>query len=160
VKNTYFSIFTSQEKENIVGFIQKDFPDAETELKQDKFIVFKTSVEPKFFTEIGYLEKTFLLIKQFDKLKGNYFKPMFQWAGRHSFEQITEVNKHFGFKSFRIILKDKEKTISGHRRAIKSLERKIANETRLTINRVNPDTEIWIMHTAGDYGFIIFKLAK
>ncbi|HQQ22151.1 MAG TPA: hypothetical protein PLZ70_01965, partial [Candidatus Paceibacterota bacterium] len=118
MKNTYLSI-TSPKEENLTELLQKNLPDIEIELAQDNFIIFKTSLEPKIFTKIEPSIKTFFLIKRFDNLEGNYFKPMFQWAGRHSLEQISDINKYFGFKSFRIVLKDKKKTLSGHRRAIK-----------------------------------------
>ena len=159
VKNTYLSIISPKE-ENLTELLQKNLSDIEIELAQDGLIVFKTSLEPKIFTKIEPSIKTFFLIKRFDNLEGNYFKPIFQWAGRHSLEQISDINKYFGFKSFRIVLKDKKKTLSGHRRAIKALENKISKETNLAVNRVNPDTEIWIVHTSQGYGFIIFKITK
>jgi len=130
VKNTYLSI-TSPKEENLTELLQKNLPDIEIELAQDSFIIFKTSLEPKIFTKIEPPIKIFFLIKKFDNLEGNYFKPMFQWTGRHSLEQISDINKYFGFKSFRIVLKDKKKTLSGHRRAIKALENKISKETSL-----------------------------
>jgi len=64
-----------------------------------------------------------------------------------------------GFKSFRIVINDNNKMVSTHRRAVKAMERKISYETEMAVDRVNPDTEIWIMHTKDKFGFILFKIS-
>jgi len=160
MKNTFVSTFSSQSTEDVGKLIQKDIFDIEIELMIEKFIIYKTSTDFKKLSLINYLNNTFVLIKKFDDLTGTYFKPMFQWAGRNTFEQVKEVSKQMGFKSLRVILYDKNKIVSGHRRAIKALERQISNEINLKVDRVKPDTEVWVVHTAEGYGFILLKITR
>jgi hypothetical protein len=53
-------------------------------------------------------------------LRENILSRCFNGQADTHLKQISDINKYFGFKSFRIVLKDKKKTLSGHRRAIKA----------------------------------------
>ena len=160
MKETYFSTFSGQVAKTIQNQIINDIKDVEIEITEDKFIVYQTSAELKKLSMIDYLNNTFILIKRFDQLKGTYFKPIFQWAGRHNFEKVEEYAKKLGFGSLRIIINDNSRIVSGHRRAVKALERQIANQTNLRVDRVNPNTEVWIMHTKSGYGFVLLKVTN
>jgi hypothetical protein len=158
MKETYLSTFAPQISDKIQSQIQEDVKDIEVDIVGDRFIAYKTAIDLKKLSLIEYLNNTFVLIKRFDQLTGTYFKPIFQWAGRHNFEKVEEISKKMGFNSLRIIINDNSKIVSGHRRAVKALERQISNQTNLRVNRVNPDTEVWILHTRSGYGFILLKV--
>jgi len=154
-KISYLATFQREESGIIKDFLSSKINDIEFEIISESFLVFKTSKDIKQEDKIKNL---YIVLKKFENLKGTYFKPIFQWAGRHTFESLKKINENFGFKTFRIILQDKNKIISGHRRAIKSLEKKISDESEMRIDRVSPHTEIWITHTKDSYGFILFKI--
>lgn len=160
MKETYFSTFSGQIAKTIQDQIISDIKDVEIEIIKDKFIVYQTTIDLKKLSMLEYLNNTFVVLKRFDQLRGTYFKPIFQWAGRHDFEKVEEYAKEFGLSSLRIIINDNSRIVSGHRRAVKALERQISNQTNLRINRVNPDTEIWILHTKSGYGFVLLKVTN
>lgn len=159
-KNSYLVTFKHEDKENIKDNLLSLINDIELEHENLNSFLFKSYLDVKNTVKSDEIKNLFVVIKKFDDLTGTYFKPIFQWTGRHNFEDIKEINHGFGFKSFRIIIQDKERIISGHRRAIKSLEKKISGNTGMKINRVNPETEIWITHTKDNYGFILFKITS
>lgn len=160
MKNSYLVTFSSGDLNLAKEFLISELSDIEFEVEVDRVIVFNTSKSINNLSDNKIINNIFVLIKRFDNLTGYYFKPIFQWAGRHDFIEIRELNKRLGFKTFRAILMDRNKVISGHRRAIKALENQISNQSDLRIDRVSPDTEVWIYHTKEGYGFILFKISK
>ena len=156
----YLSTFQPSDKSNILSELPKLIPDVKIDINSDNFIFYTTGFNNIKVLENDILRNTFVVIKKFDKLTGNYFKPIFQWSGRHNFEDISPVIKSFGYKSFRLIINEDFRIISGHRRAVKALERQISGQTGLRIDRVNPSTEIWILHTRDGYGFVMLKISN
>ena len=159
MEEAYLSTFNPSEKEEVKYLLEKEINDIEFELDKNRFKVYKTSRSAKEIVDKNYLTNSFIVIKRFDELTGSYFKPIFQWLGRHSFENLKNIKNKLGFKSFRIVINDNNKMVSTHRRAVKAMERKISYETEMAVDRVNPDTEIWIMHTKDKFGFILFKIS-
>jgi hypothetical protein len=158
--NYYLSTFQSSDRAGVAEVLNSLLPDVKIEINSDKYFLYSTDLNIKKIPENDLLRNTFIVIKKFDKLTGNYFKPIFQWGGRHNFEDILPTTKSMGYKSFRLILSEKFRVISGHRRAVKALERQISKQTGLKIDRVSPSTEIWILHTKEDYGFVMLKINK
>lgn len=158
MKKTYLATFSTNKSEEVLKYLRSDIKDIKIDLELKRSIVFATSKSPGFLSKLDYLNSVFLVIKKFDNLTGTYFKPIFQWSGRHSLEIIGKKAKQLGYKSFRIILKDKNKISSGYRRALKSLEKKISKEMGMRIDRVSPDTEVWILYTREKFGFILLKI--
>ena len=156
----YLSTFQPSDKSNILSELPKLIPDVKIDINSDNFIFYTTCFNNIKVLENELVRNTFIVIKKFDKLTGNYFKPIFQWSGRHNFEDISPVIKSFGYKSFRLIINEDFRIISGHRRAVKALERQISGQTGLRIDRVNPSTEIWILHTRDGYGFVMFRITN
>ena len=158
--NYYLSTFQSSDRAGVAEVLNSLLPDVKIEINSDKYFLYSTDLNIKKIPENDLLRNTFIVIKKFDKLTGNYFKPIFQWAGRHNFEDILPTLKSLGYKSFRLILNEDFKIISGHRRAVKALERQIAKQTGVRVDRVSPSTEIWILHTKDDYGFVMLKITN
>ena len=158
--NYYLSTFQPSDKNDASDILIKLIPDVKIEINSDNYIFYTTKSNNPKSIKNDIIKNNFLVIKKFDELTGNYFKPIFQWSGRHNFEDITPKIKSLGYKSFRIVLNDNFKIISGHRRAVKALERQISNQTGLKIDRVNPSTEIWILHTKDKYGFVMLKISN
>lgn len=158
--NYYLSTFQSSDRPSVIEVLNKLLPNGKIEINSGKYIFYSTGSNIKNIFESDLIRSTFIVIKKFDKLTGNYFKPIFQWAGRHSFEDLTPAIKASGYKSFRLILSEDFRIISGHRNAVKALERQISNQTGLKIDRVSPSTELWIVHTKDDYGFIMLKITN
>ena len=156
----YLSTFQPSDKSNILSELPKLIPDVKIDINSDNYIFYTTGFNNIKVLENELVRNTFIVIKKFDKLTGNYFKPIFQWSGRHNFEDISPVIKSFGYKSFRLIINEDFRIISGHRRAVKALERQISGQTGLRIDRVNPSTEIWILHTRDGYGFVMFRITN
>lgn len=160
MKEAYISIFSNTVNTDKEEALRNILNNVDIEFKGNKYLIYKHSQIPKGLSTIEDFKNTFLIIKKFDQLTGNYFKPIFQWAGRHNFEDILPTLKSLGYKSFRLILNEDFKIISGHRRAVKALERQIAKQTGVRVDRVSPSTEIWILHTKDDYGFVMLKITN
>ncbi len=160
MKNSFVSTFSKSKENEIRKYFSEHSSAIEPELFTSNIVVYKTTLRPEQLAETPDLNSIFILIKKFDDLTGSYFKPMFQWSERHTFEMVGQISKSFGFKSFRAIISDNDRIISSHRNAIKALERKISKETGLKVNRVNPDTEVWVVHTKDRYGFIMCKISS
>ncbi len=158
--NYYLSTFQPSDKSNVSSILPNLIPNVKIEINSHNFIFYTTNLNNIKSLETEIMRNTFLVIKKFDKLTGNYFKPIFQWAGRHNFEDLMPTIRTSGYKSFRLILSEDFKVISGHRNAVKALERQISNQTGLKIDRVSPSTELWIIHTKDDYGFIMLKITN
>lgn len=156
----YLSTFQPSDIGSVPIVLTKLIPNIKIDINSDNFIFYTTGFNNIKVLENDILRNTFVVIKKFDKLTGNYFKPIFQWSGRHNFEDILLAIKSLGYKSFRLILNDDFRIVSGHRRAVKALERQISSQTGLRIDRVNPSTEIWILHTKDGYGFVMLKISN
>ncbi|MBW6442063.1 hypothetical protein K0B04_04150 [Patescibacteria group bacterium] len=155
---TYLSTFSPENSVVVKDLFINKINDIVIELEARGIIVFSTSKKFNKSLDDKLLNNTFLVIKQFDNLVGTYFKPIFQWAGRHSLANLENTAKELGFKSFRIVTKDKGKIVSRYKRAVKAMENKIGKEIGMRVNRLNPDTEIWIMYTKDKFGFILLKI--
>lgn len=156
---TYVSTFSKNKRNEVENYLKENSKAIQVELLSENIIVFNTSKDISQISSIPNLNSLFILIKRFDQLTGSYFKPMFQWSERHSFEILGGISKSFGFKTFRGIISEGDRIISGHRNAIRSLERKVSKQTGLRIDRVSPDTEVWVTHTKDGYGLIMCKIS-
>lgn len=158
MENTYLVTFSANKSDTVVKYLNQNFSDVKIDLLLDKYVTFSTSKSVIPVSNNKDINNIFFIAKRFDNLTGSYFKPIFQWSGRHSLEIIGKKAKGLGYKSFRLILNDKGKIRSGYRRAIKSLENKISKETGMIVNRVSPNTEVWLTYTVEKYGFILLKI--
>jgi hypothetical protein len=158
MKDTYLATFSINKSGDVINSLRSDVSDINIEIEMRRYVVFSTSKNFDHLLGLDYLNSVFIVIKKFDNLTGTYFKPIFQWSGRHSLENIGKKAKKLGFKSFRLVLKDKNKIRSEYRRAVKSMENKISRETGMRVNRVSPDTEVWILYTQEKFGFILLKI--
>jgi hypothetical protein len=158
MKQKYLGTFSNNNLEKVVENLTSEINDIVIETKLNRSVVFTTSKNINRLSSLDYLNSVFLVIKQFDDLTGTYFKPIFQWSGRHSLDLIGKKGKELGYKSFRLVLKDKNRKSSSYRRAVKSLENKISKETGMRVDRVSPDSEVWILYTKEKYGFILLKI--
>jgi hypothetical protein len=159
MNRTYVATFPKDKEDEIKEYFTNHTDNIFQEILTENIVVFKTHLPAEYFSGIPHLSTLFILVKRFENLTGTYFKPIFQWAERHSLEPIKEIGKKFGFKNFRGVISEGDRIISSHRRAIKALERKTAKDTGLEINRVNPDTEIWVTHTRDGWGFVMCKVS-
>lgn len=159
MNSSYIATFPRDKEKEIKEYFTSHNDNIFQEILTENIVVFKTNLPAEYLSDIPYLSTLFILVKRFDNLTGTYFKPMFQWIERHSLESVRETCKKFGFKNFRGVISEGDRIISSHRRAVKALERKTAKDTGLEINRVNPDTEIWVTHTKDGWGFVMCKVS-
>jgi tRNA G10 N-methylase Trm11 len=160
MQNKHVSTFLSGTTELVLEAIEKSIKSPKVELSLDGLVVYETESEVKEIINLDFFNNTFLLLKQFDDLRGNYFRPMFQWANRNNFKNIKNTVEDMGFKTFRVVVSDANQIVSYDKRVIALIEERVAKDLNLKVNRLNPDTEVWFLRRSEGYGFVLLRLTN
>ncbi len=154
----YVSTFPKENSENISEILLKNVQDVEIIKVTDNFVIFKTQKSINEIKNIEGVKSIFILIKMFEKLTDNYFKPVFQWLGRNIIEELPKHVKVDNKKTVRVILFDKKKIVSNHKNAVKALEKQLSRSLGIKTNRLNPTNELWLAHTSDGTGLVMYKI--
>lgn len=159
---TYFSTFITGFSELVRKTLETKIPDLKIDLIEDGVVVYQTSKGIDFIREIHFLNNTFLMLQIFKHLGSNPTDEMMNRALKIKdlfvgLEDLVSKNKN----NFRIMATIDNRFVKMDNSVREKLENNILKiNSRLKLDRTNPDVEFIFINRREGYGFLGFRLTR
>lgn len=157
---TYLATFLS----GTATIVEKSFktliPDVEIQTVLDGGIIFNTAENFQNLTSLGFVNNVFVVIKEYSLSVKATFPSMVKWCETHDLNYLNAFTKKLGFTNFRIRFISTNTFVSYNDTAISNIARKLSKELNITVNRLNPDTELWFMQRGEGYSYVLLRLTN
>lgn len=159
--NKFVSTFTQGCQDIVISELDKKAAKFQVTKLLDGVVSYTSTIAPTQISDFRFLNNTFLEIKEFEELRGDFFKPMIQWAVRHPTPDF--IKRFIGenhLRTYKVVTFKDNKTVGYNPGLLKDIQFKLKNDIGIKLDKTNPDIEFWFFYQKGGYGSYGIRIAK
>lgn len=155
----YFSTFITGFSEVIEHQLKKDFPDVKVTMLLDGLVVYQTNEPIQKVRMIRYFNNTFLLLNHFPITPpGRTEGIVRKLASEIDFKEELRPLMLSRNNSFRLIVSKENQMIAVDKGITRAIEDRVLSATRLQLNPLKADIELWFLLRREDHAFFGVRL--
>lgn len=155
MKHTYFSTFITGFSDLIPEILDQQIKTPIIDYVLDGLVVYETESSVDVIVQLPFLNNSFSLIT---RIEGNGGIDELITSVLHNTPSLSK--EPLRGKTFRIIASKENELQKITHMKLQKLEALFAKELGLTVDRANPDTEIWFLERSEGYSFCGIRLTK
>lgn len=128
----------------------------------DGLVVYQGNFSPQRVRELRFTNNSFIVLKEFNPLPGGLHQMLNEISHDKRLSDVIGKNVHFNKSqtTFRIVVSDRNQTVSIKPGLRQKVEEQIAASTGMRVNRAKPKTEFWFLNRSEGVGFFLFRLTS
>ncbi len=157
---TYFSTFITGFDKVVEQALKKTLKDVSIEMLADGLVIYKTNAFPEEIKKIRFFNNSFSLLTQLENIDSNLPNPFIKQVMRDpTLDKM--ISPHLTKKiTFRVIVSKENELIKIHSEIMKKLEDRLSQIKDLSLNRANPEVELWFILRREGLGLFGLRLTK
>lgn len=147
----YYSTFIPGLGEPVEEALRSTSPDSKILLSLDGLVAYETHAKPEFIGQLPFVTNSFYILRRFE---GASVQEMAAEAVKDPAWNIEPVRG-----TFRVIASVANQLVALDSKIMEALEKRIAEKTKLRLNRSKPDHEFWLLERSEGYGFFALRVS-
>lgn len=159
--NIYASTFISGLQEPVSHALLQHIPDAHIISLYDGLVLYGSGMDVQKIAGLHFFNNSFIVLKRFENLPHSPFEYMLRKVAGMS-DAIKKLDKKIlsGKRTFRIVASNQNKLVAVNNGLLRKIESLVSNASGLTVDRLSPDTEFWLLYRSEKTGYFMLRITR